>query len=71
MALRLWAEVEGADDADLFVGVEKWRGPTYVPFEGSYGFGRNRITTGWLKVSLRDSTSPQRSIDGLGAVADV
>jgi uncharacterized protein len=24
-----------------------------APFEGSYGFGRDRITTGWLKASLR------------------
>ena len=53
MALRLWVEVHGTDDIDLFVGVEKWRGRTYVPFEGSYGFGRDRITTGWLRASLR------------------
>ena len=26
-----------ADDLNLFAGVEKWRGNTYVPFEGSYG----------------------------------
>jgi hypothetical protein len=24
-----------------------------VPFEGSYGFGRDRITTGWQRISLR------------------
>ena len=53
MALRLWVEAHGADDVDLFAGVEKWRGRTYVPFEGSYGFGRDRVTTGWLKASLR------------------
>ena len=53
MALRLWVEAHGAGDVDLFAGVEKWRGQTYVPFEGSYGFGRDRITTGWLKASLR------------------
>ena len=53
MALRLWVEAHGADDIDLFAGVEKWRGRTYVPFEGSYGFGRDRITSGWLKASLR------------------
>lgn len=62
MALRLWVEAHGADDIDLFAGVEKWRGRTYVPFEGSYGFGRDRITTGWLKASLRtldeDGTRP-------------
>jgi putative CocE/NonD family hydrolase len=60
MALRLWVEAHDADDMDLFVGVEKWRGGTYIPFEGSYGFGRDRITTGWLKVSLR-ALDEQRS----------
>ncbi len=62
MALRLWVQADGADDVDLFAGVEKWRGSSYVPFEGSYGFGRDRITTGWLKGSLRaldeDSSRP-------------
>ncbi len=54
MALRLWVQTDGADDVDLFAGVEKWRGHSYVPFEGSYGFGRDRVTTGWLKASLRE-----------------
>jgi uncharacterized protein len=53
MALRLWLQTDDTDDVDLFAGVEKWRGRAYVPFEGSYGFGRDRITTGWLKASLR------------------
>lgn len=60
MALRLFMEVSGADDVELFVGVEKWRGGRYVPFEGSYGFGRDRITTGWQKASLR-ALDPSRS----------
>jgi predicted acyl esterase len=53
MALRLFVEVTGGDDVDLFVGIEKWRGSAYVPFEGSYGFGRDRVTTGWLRASMR------------------
>jgi uncharacterized protein len=53
MALRLWVEAHDTDDLDLFAGVEKWSGHTYIPFEGSYGFGRDRVTTGWLKASLR------------------
>jgi predicted acyl esterase len=53
MALRLFVEATGGDDVELFVGVEKWRGSQYVPFEGSYGFGRDRITTGWLRASMR------------------
>jgi len=39
MALRLWVQAHGAGDIDLFAGVEKWRGKTYIGFEGSYGFG--------------------------------
>lgn len=53
MAARLWVSVDGADDADLYVGVEKWRGDRYVDFEGSFGWGRDRVTTGWQKLSLR------------------
>ena len=31
-----------------------------MPFEGSYGFSRDRVTTGWLRASLR-ALDPQRS----------
>jgi putative CocE/NonD family hydrolase len=58
----LWVEIHDTDDADLFVGVEKWDGNRYVPFEGSYGFGRDRITTGWQRISLR-SPSPGQPPD--------
>lgn len=53
MAARLWVELTGCDDANLFVGVEKWRGGRFVGFEGSYGYGRDRVSTGWQRVSLR------------------
>lgn len=57
MAARLWVELDGCDDANLFVGVEKWRcgrfRGRFVEFEGSYGYGRDRVTTGWQRVSLR------------------
>lgn len=53
MSLRLHVELRGTDDADLVVGVEKWRDGRYVGFEGSYGFGRDRVATGWQSVSLR------------------
>jgi len=53
MAARLWVELDGCNDANLFVGVEKWRGGTFVAFEGSYGYGRDRVTTGWQRVALR------------------
>jgi putative CocE/NonD family hydrolase len=54
MALRLYVELAGAEEADLVVGVEKWRGNQFIPFEGSYGYGRDRITTGWQNVALRE-----------------
>jgi predicted acyl esterase len=54
MALRLRVSVDGAADANLFAGVEKWRGGHFVPFEGSYGFGFDRVTTGWMKLSHRE-----------------
>lgn len=53
MAARLWIELDGCDDANLFVGVEKWRGGRFVGFEGSYGYGRDRLTTGWQRVAMR------------------
>jgi putative CocE/NonD family hydrolase len=52
-ALRLSVELEGAEDCNLFVALEKWRGEHYVPFEGSYGFGLDDVTSGWLKLSHR------------------
>ena len=60
MAARLWLQIVDGDDADLFVGVEKWRGGRFVPFEGSYGYGRDRVSTGWQRVSLR-ALDPARS----------
>ncbi len=62
MAVRLFVEAAGTEDASLFVGVEKWRAGRYVPFEGSYGYGRDRVATGWLRVSLRapaEDSSPR------------
>jgi len=53
MALRVWVSIDRGDDVDLYVGVEKWRGGQYVGFEGSYGFGRDRVATGWQRASLR------------------
>ncbi|CAM4418944.1 Cocaine esterase [Mycobacterium basiliense] len=54
MTARLWVQLDGCADANLFVGVEKWREEQFVPFEGSYGWGRDRVTTGWQRVSLRE-----------------
>ncbi len=60
MAARLWLGLDGCDDANLFVGVEKWRDGRFVAFEGSYGYGRDRVTAGWQRVALR-SLDPELS----------
>jgi putative CocE/NonD family hydrolase len=53
MAARLWVEARDTDDLNLFVGVEKWRDGRFVPFEGGFGYGRDRVATGWQRASLR------------------
>jgi uncharacterized protein len=50
---RLWLSVDGADDVSLFVGLSKESAGRAVPFEGSYGFGREFVTTGWQSVAAR------------------
>jgi uncharacterized protein len=64
MALRLFVEARGVEDVYLFVGVQKLRAGRVVPFEGSYGYGFDRVSTGWLKASLRkldsDRSTPWR-----------
>jgi predicted acyl esterase len=64
MALTLWMSLAGVDDANIFVGVEKRSGDQMVEFEGSYGYGRDRVASGRLRVALREldeslSTPPQ------------
>jgi predicted acyl esterase len=54
MTLRLWVSGEGTDDPRLFAGVEKWSGASCLPFEGSYGYGRDRVASGRLRVTLRE-----------------
>ncbi|WP_445169023.1 CocE/NonD family hydrolase [Mycolicibacterium sp. Dal123E01] len=62
MSLRLRIGLDGADDAHLFVGVEKWSDGRYVPFEGSYGYGRDRIADGRLRLALRESLDALRPL---------
>jgi putative CocE/NonD family hydrolase len=53
MALKLQVSFTGTDDPSLFVGVEKRSNGRFVPFEGSYGYGRARVASGQLRVALR------------------
>jgi len=54
MTLRLWVSCRGTHDPRLFAGVEKWSGRRYLPFEGSYGYGRDRVASGRLRVAMRE-----------------
>lgn len=54
MTLRLHVAVTGTTDPRLFVGVEKWSRGAPVPFNGSYGYGRDRIAQGRLRLALRE-----------------
>jgi hypothetical protein len=53
MKLRLHVEPVGGADANLFVAVRKFRDARHVCFEGSFGFGRDVVTKGWLRVAHR------------------
>jgi predicted acyl esterase len=61
MSLRLQVSFRGTDDPRLFVGVEKWSRGVPVPFNGSYGYGRDRIAQGRLRLALRE-LDPERSV---------
>lgn len=54
MTLRLRVSVEGTEDPRLFVGIEKWSHGAPVPFEGSYGYGRDHVAQGRLRLALRE-----------------
>lgn len=60
MTLRLQVTVTGTDDPRLFVGVEKRSHGDPVAFNGSYGYGRDRVTQGRLRLALRE-LDPERS----------
>ena len=54
MTLRLHVATTGAKDPRLFVGIEKWSRGAPVPFEGSYGYGRDHVAQGRLRLALRE-----------------
>lgn len=62
MKLRLHVEIAGGGDACLFVGIRKLSRGQHVVFEGSYGFGCDLVTRGWLRVSHRQLDA-QRSTE--------
>ncbi len=60
MTLRLQVAVTGTDDPRLFVGVEKRSHDAPVPFNGTFGYGRDRVAQGRLRLALRE-LDPERS----------
>ncbi|MGB8389985.1 CocE/NonD family hydrolase, partial [Mycobacterium sp.] len=62
MALRVFIEAEGANDVDLFVGVEKLdrNGDEVYFFSASGGNANGPVSRGWLRASKRELNS-QRS----------
>jgi predicted acyl esterase len=58
--LKLYVELKGATDLNLFAGIRKIRADRQVVFEGSYGYGYDLVTKGWQKASLR-KLDPQKS----------
>lgn len=54
MALRLHVELLDLDDANLFVGIRKMRGPAEVVFQGSFGFDADMVSKGWRRIAHRE-----------------
>ena len=57
MTLRLHMRTNGCTDPRVFVGIEKRSGGEAVPFQGSYGYGRDRVAQGRLRLALRELDS--------------
>ncbi|HET9647428.1 MAG TPA: CocE/NonD family hydrolase, partial [Microlunatus sp.] len=67
MKLRLWVEAEGADNMDLFVGVQKLNADgERVPFPFFSTFDDGDVALGWLRVSRREldesASTPQQPV---------
>lgn len=52
ISARLRLRADRPTDANVFVGVSKWVDGRFIGFEGSYGFGRDLVATGWRRVRL-------------------
>ncbi len=76
MNVRLQISTRGVIDPRLFVGVEKWANGLPVPFEGSYGYGRDHVAQGRLRLALRDLApenlphQPEHSYDAESPIRD-
>ena len=64
LVLDLAVSLDDTDDATVLAAVRLVRNGVEVPFEGSYGFDRDVVTHGWLRVSHR-ALDQERSLDWL------
>ncbi|MDE3179958.1 MAG: CocE/NonD family hydrolase [Acidobacteriota bacterium] len=53
MKLRLYVELVDSEEVNLFAAVRKLAGGRVAPFEGSFGFSRDTVTKGWLRIARR------------------
>ncbi|TXI98420.1 MAG: CocE/NonD family hydrolase [Neisseriales bacterium] len=54
MKLTLFVSLENIDDANLFIGIQKFHNGEEVNFEGSYGFANDVVSKGFMKISLSE-----------------
>jgi predicted acyl esterase len=54
MSLLLYVALEGVNDANLFVGVQKFHDGKEVTFDGTYGFPFDLVTKSAQRVALRE-----------------
>lgn len=83
MKLTLYVELDGCNDANLFVGIQKFHTGREVNFDGTYGFPNDIVTKTAQRVALRTVNealslpySPEHDFDTLkplkpGEVAEV
>jgi predicted acyl esterase len=57
MTFNADVSLEGTSDATLLAAVRLIRGGVEIPFEGSYGFGRDVVTHGWHRLAHRELDS--------------
>ena len=56
--VRLWISADDDKTVSLFAGLSKWSGDRFVSFEGSYGFGRDFVATGFRRVLASQEARP-------------
>jgi predicted acyl esterase len=54
MSVRVLIQSPDLDDVHLFAGVREISGGTETTFEGSFGFNRAMVSTGWQRAAFRE-----------------